>query len=75
MQCVEPELSGKVLVICPEASAGAVLEAAHAHPLGREAVTVGSVDKRRSVGVTLRTGIGGERIVEMPYGEMLPRIC
>jgi len=25
--------------------------------------------------VTLRTRIGGERVLEMPYGEDLPRIC
>jgi hydrogenase maturation factor len=25
--------------------------------------------------VILRTAIGGERILEMPYGEELPRIC
>jgi len=25
--------------------------------------------------VLLRTGFGGERIVDMPVGEQLPRIC
>jgi len=25
--------------------------------------------------VTLRTRIGGERVLELPYGEDLPRIC
>ena len=29
----------------------------------------------RGVGLVLKTGVGGERIVEMPYCEALPRIC
>jgi hydrogenase expression/formation protein HypE len=66
---------GKVLVICPEPSAARVLEAARAHPLGREATVIGSVGETRGAGVVLKTAVGGERIVEMPYGEMLPRIC
>lgn len=66
---------GKVLVICPEAGASAVLEACLAHPLGRDAAVVGTAGETRGVGVVLETAVGGERIVEMPYGEMLPRIC
>ena len=63
---------GKVLVICPEVSAGSVLEAARAHPRGCESAVIGSVGRTRGVGVILKTTIGGER---MPYGETLPRIC
>jgi len=66
---------GKVLAICPAAAAGAVLAAMRAHPLGREARAIGVVGERRSAPVLLRTTVGGERIVEMPYGEELPRIC
>ena len=66
---------GKVIVICPEASAGPVLEAARAHPLGREAAVMGSVGETKGARVILTTTIGGERVVETPYGESLPRIC
>jgi len=66
---------GKVLVICPGPCAAEILRAARAHPLGREAAVIGSVVEARGVGVVLKTAIGGERVVEMPYGEMLPRIC
>ena len=66
---------GKVLAICPAAAAGAVLAAMRVHPLGREARAIGVVGERRSAPVLLRTAVGGERIVEMPYGEELPRIC
>ncbi len=66
---------GKVLVVCPKASAPQVLDAMRDHALGREAAVIGSVGEAKGVGVVLRTAIGGERVVEMPHGEMLPRIC
>jgi len=25
--------------------------------------------------VSMKTSIGGERLVDMPFGELLPRIC
>ena len=66
---------GKMVVICPEGAAGAVLDAMRSHPLGRAAVAVGRVEARRGVGVVMRTRLGGERVVDAPYGEELPRIC
>jgi hydrogenase expression/formation protein HypE len=66
---------GKVLVVCAEEDAGRVVSACRADPLGREAAVVGSVVDRKAAAVVLRTAVGGERLVEMPYGETLPRIC
>ncbi len=66
---------GKVIVICSEASAPRVLDAMRVHPLGREAKGIGRVGESRGVGLVLKTAVGGERIVDMPYGEALPRIC
>ncbi|MEE9472190.1 MAG: hydrogenase expression/formation protein HypE [Gemmatimonadota bacterium] len=66
---------GKVLVVCPESSARQVLDAMQAHPLGREAKVIGSAGEPRGVGLVLKTSVGGQRIVDMPYGEALPRIC
>jgi len=66
---------GKVLVVCTEASAGAVLAACRADELGRGATVIGSVGERSGVGLVMRTRVGGERVVETPYGESLPRIC
>ncbi len=42
---------------------------------GKDACVAGRVVARREKAVYLRTRYGGERIVEMPYGEELPRIC
>jgi hydrogenase expression/formation protein HypE len=68
---------GKFVVVVPPDEAEAVLQAMRNHPLGRDAALVGEVTDAPARGprVILRTRIGGERILEMPYGEDLPRIC
>ncbi|MDI9547222.1 MAG: hydrogenase expression/formation protein HypE, partial [Chloroflexota bacterium] len=55
--------------------AEAILAAMLAHPLGRDAVIIGSVTAENPGVVTARTGIGATRLVDMQVGEQLPRIC
>ena len=59
--------------------AGEVAEEALAiwrrHPLGRQAVCIGEVVAGPAGLVTLRSSIGGTRIVDLLTGEQLPRIC
>jgi hydrogenase expression/formation protein HypE len=66
---------GKLLAFVPEAGAGAALAAMRAHPLGREAARIGTVTAEHPGFVALRTPIGGRRILDLPFGESLPRIC
>ena len=67
---------GKVIIILPEGHAHKVLLALKVHPLGRDAVIIGQVMQPiDSPRVTMKTVIGGTRIVDMLTGEMLPRIC
>ena len=66
---------GKAIVIVSQADKARALEALRAHPLGREACVIGRVVADHPGMVLLRTLIGGERIVEVPAGEDLPRIC
>ena len=69
---------GKMLVICAESSADDVLEVMRAHPLGESASIIGTVVDPANAGsgrVLMKTSAGGTRIVDMPYGEQLPRIC
>ncbi|MFP4056189.1 MAG: hydrogenase expression/formation protein HypE [Candidatus Brocadiia bacterium] len=66
---------GKAVVFCAHGAAPGVLEALRAHPLGRDAALVGRVLEGTRGRVTLRTSIGGHRVVDPPYGEQLPRIC
>ncbi|AQT67542.1 Hydrogenase isoenzymes formation protein HypE [Anaerohalosphaera lusitana] len=67
---------GKVVVIASEASADKVVNAMQQHPLGKDAAIIGSIaDRDDDPIVELLTTIGGRRIVQMPYGRELPRIC
>jgi hydrogenase expression/formation protein HypE len=66
---------GKALVVCPEADAGRALRLLRAHPLGRDAAVIGAVAAAPAGTCLLDTAAGGERIIQMPLGEDLPRIC
>jgi hydrogenase expression/formation protein HypE len=66
---------GKVLVFCRATDSARVLAAVRVNPLGEHARVIGEVSERPPGVVTLRTTIGGERIIDMPTGEDLPRIC
>lgn len=66
---------GKLVAVVPPADAEGVLAAMRSHPLGRDAADVGEIVSRHPGMVTMRSLVGGERIVTMLAGEQLPRIC
>ena len=66
---------GKLLAVVPAEAAEAVLAAMRAHAYGREATILGRVVADHPRLVVVRTAIGGTRVVPMPIGEQLPRIC
>ena len=67
---------GKFVAIVSPESADECLNACRKHPLGVEAQIIGEIVETRDVPlVELKTRIGGTRIVQMPYGRELPRIC
>ncbi len=66
---------GKLVAIVAEADAEPVLAAMRAHPLGRRAEKIGTVQEDPHHFVQMRTGFGGRRIVDWLTGEPLPRIC
>ena len=66
---------GKVVVFVPPEEADAALEALRTHPLGVDAARIGLVTGDHPGMVLARTGIGGRRVLDMPLGELLPRIC
>ncbi|MFQ6048265.1 MAG: AIR synthase-related protein, partial [Phycisphaerae bacterium] len=72
------------LTVANEGKFVAVLAADHADraihicrqdPLGRQAALIGRITDAQPPMAQLRTAIGGRRVVQMPYGEQLPRIC
>jgi hydrogenase expression/formation protein HypE len=66
---------GKLIAFVSPDRADAALRALRKHPLGQEAAVIGEVVPSRDGLVWLSTAIGGRRIVDMPIGELLPRIC
>jgi hydrogenase expression/formation protein HypE len=66
---------GKLIAVVPAADAARVLDAARAHPLGRDAALIGTVVDTHPGMVLLRSRVGGSRVVTLLAGEQLPRIC
>ncbi|MCI0460118.1 MAG: hydrogenase expression/formation protein HypE [Gemmataceae bacterium] len=66
---------GKLIAVVPAADADRVLAAMRAQALGRDAAVIGKVVAEHPGLVTLRSLVGGERVVSMLAGEQLPRIC
>lgn len=66
---------GKAVIVCGPDDADRVLAALRADPLGRDACAIGVVEAAPAKRVLLDTALGGERVVDVPTGEDLPRIC
>jgi hydrogenase expression/formation protein HypE len=66
---------GKMALFCPEMEADEVLAVMHAHEYGRESLIIGNVAQGRRGRLVMKTLIGGTREVDLPTGELVPRIC
>jgi hydrogenase expression/formation protein HypE len=66
---------GKLLAVVPVNAASAVLATMRVHSLGTEAAIIGEVTSNHPGFVTMKTRVGGTRVVDMLSGEQLPRIC
>ena len=66
---------GKLVAFVAQPDADHVLDAMQAHPLGREARVIGRCVADHPGIVVARTALGGTRVVDLPIGEQLPRIC
>ena len=66
---------GKLVMSCSADAADRVLSVMRDHPLGRRATVIGHVDDARPGRVVMRTAIGGSREIDLPSGELVPRIC
>lgn len=64
---------GKCVIGVSADAADAVLAALRSHPLGKNAAIIGEVVE--GSGVVMRTRIGGERFIEPPMGDPVPRVC
>ncbi|WP_443056344.1 hydrogenase expression/formation protein HypE [Streptomyces sp. IBSBF 3136] len=66
---------GRLVAFVPPHEAEAVLAAMRAHPQGAGATLVGECVEEHPGMVVVATGLGGTRVVDLPLGEQLPRIC
>jgi hydrogenase expression/formation protein HypE len=64
---------GKVVMGVPPSSVDAILAALRSHKYGEDAAVVGTVTK--GAHVIMETTIGGERFIEPPVGDPVPRVC
>ena len=63
-----------VAIVAPEAADG-IVQRMRQHPLGGEAVVIGEVVADHAGMVLMKTEIGGTRVLDVMFGEQLPRIC
>jgi hydrogenase expression/formation protein HypE len=66
---------GKVLMVVPGDIADKVIATLKSNELGSKAAIIGEVTGERNGKVVLETITGGKRLIDMPSGAQLPRIC
>ena len=66
---------GKLVLAVAASDADKVLDVMHSFAEGRDAVIIGSVVDNHPGMVVMRTAFGSRRIIDLPLGEQLPRIC
>ncbi len=66
---------GKFVAVVAAEAAAEALAVLHQHVVAREAVQIGRVTAEHPGQVVLRTSYGASRLLQMPAGELLPRIC
>ena len=66
---------GKLVAVVGQGDAEMVLAVMRKNKYGVQAAIIGEVTAEHKGRVVMKTGIGSSRIVDMPAGEILPRIC
>lgn len=66
---------GKLVAIVAPEAADDVVSALRRHAAGRDAAIIGEVRAEHPGMVATRTALGATRVVPLPLGELLPRIC
>jgi hydrogenase expression/formation protein HypE len=66
---------GKAILIVASDSANRVIEILKEFEYGREACIIGEITNKYGERVFMETITGGSRVIDMPVGDPLPRIC
>lgn len=52
-----------------------ILDALRHHNITKNATVIGSAKEAKTARVTMRTDIGGRKVIQVPTGEPVPRVC
>ncbi|MBN1451896.1 MAG: hydrogenase expression/formation protein HypE [Anaerolineales bacterium] len=66
---------GKLVAFVPQAHAAEILAVMKDNEYGQEATLIGRVTEEHPGLVVAKTALGSSRVVDLPAGELLPRIC
>jgi hydrogenase expression/formation protein HypE len=66
---------GKLVAVVSPEKAASVLTAMRRNKYGGKAAIIGEVVTEHPGQVVMKTSLGASRIIDMPVGELLPRIC
>lgn len=66
---------GKLVCVCDAGDADRLLAVMREHPLGHDAMCIGTVLEDVHHFVVMHTTMGGKRMIDWMNGEQLPRIC
>lgn len=66
---------GKLVAVVAARDAPAVLAAMKNNRYGSRAAIIGEVIQEHPGEVVMKTRLGASRLIDVPYGELLPRIC
>ncbi len=66
---------GIAVIIVEKEKSDEILNILHQTPEGKDAKIIGHVKEGIPGRVVMLTEIGGKRLVQMPYGELIPRVC
>ena len=65
---------GRMLLMCAPEAAEAICKLWREMPEGRDAAIIGEATAEAGR-VVIQTAVGGRRLIDIPQGELLPRIC
>lgn len=66
---------GKVMIVAPQYKADKIVAELKKDSLGQNAAIIGEITSENAGKVILKTTTGGKRILDVPAGAQLPRIC
>jgi len=66
---------GKLLAVVAPQIADQLIVRMRKHPLGTESQIIGEITGQPRDMVLMKTSIGGTRVVDVLFGEQMPRIC